>query len=99
MFPDTARHAVERLMTTALRVAVSDGTGGIDEACGTSLEVWTVIHDDSLHQLLAHRTLDLLFVKQHLLQLLGAFGAVAQMLPGTKVLVGRDGGGSVYVLP
>ena len=69
-------------MTTGLRVAVSDGTGGIDEAHGTSLKVRAVIHDDSLHQLLAHRALDLLFVEQRLLQLLRALGAVAQMLPG-----------------
>ena len=69
-------------MTTLLRVAVSDGAGGIDEARGTSLKVGTVIHDDPLRQLLAHRALDLLFVKQRLLQLLRTLGAVAQMLPG-----------------
>ena len=86
-------------MTTALRVAVSDGTGGIDEARGTSFEVGTVVHDDSLHQLLAHRALDLLFVKQHLLQLLGAFGAVAQMLPGGGQQVDAEEERMFYVLP
>ena len=50
-------------MATALRVAVSDGAGGVDEACGTSLEVGTVIHDNSLHQLVTHRALDVLFIK------------------------------------
>ena len=84
MFPDTTRRAAERLMTTALRVAMSDGAGGIDEARGTSLEVGTVIHDHSLHQLLTHRALDLLFVKQRLLQLLRTLGAVAQMLSGRR---------------
>ena len=82
MFPDTARHVAERLMAAALRVAMSDGAGGIDEARGTSLKVRTVVHDDSHHQLLAHRALDLLFVEQRLLQLLRTLGAVAQMLPG-----------------
>ena len=70
-------------MATALRVAVSDGAGGVDEACGTSLEVGTVVHDDPLHQLLAYRALDLLFIEQRLLQFLRAFGAVAQMLSGS----------------
>ena len=82
VFPNTARHVAERLTAAALRVAMSDGAGGIDEAHGTSLKVRTVVHDDSHHQLLAHRALDLLFVKQRLLQLLRALGAVAQMLPG-----------------
>ena len=75
-------------MATALRVAVSDGAGGVDEACGTSFEVGSVVHDDSLHQLLAHRALDLLLVQQRLLQLLGAFGAVAQVFSDGKALVG-----------
>ena len=88
MLPDTERHAEERVMATALRVAMSDGAGGVDETCGTSLEVGTVVHDDSLHQLLAHRALDLLPIKQRLLQLLGALCAVAQMLSGSKASVG-----------
>ena len=75
-------------MVTALRVAMSDGAGGIDEACGTSFKVGTVVHDDSLHYLLAHRALDLLPIKQRLLQPLGAFGAVAQMLSGNRASVG-----------
>ena len=75
---------------------MSDGTGWVDEACGTSLEVGTVVHDDSLHQLIAHRALDLLFIQQRLLQLLGALGAVAQVFSGSKALVGRcEGGGSI----
>ena len=71
-------------MIKALRVAVSDGAGGIDEACWTPLEVGTVVHDNSLHHLLAHRALDVLLIQQWLLQLLGAFGAVAQMLSGSN---------------
>ena len=78
------------MLKTSLRVAVSDGAGGIDEACGTSFEVGTVVRDDSLHQLLAHRALDLLLIKQRLLQFLGAFGAVAQMLSGSWALVGHE---------
>ena len=66
-------------MTASLRVAVSDGTGRIDEACWTSLEVGTIVHDDPLHDLLAHRALDLLLIEQRLLQLLGTLGAVAQV--------------------
>ena len=71
-------------MTKSLRVAMSDGTGWINQACGTSLEVGTIVHDDSVHQLITHRTLDVLFIEQRLLQLLRTFGAVAQMLSGSK---------------
>ena len=87
VLPDTSRDAAERVKATALRVAMSDGTGGIDEACRASLEVGTVVHDDSLHHLLAHRALNLLLIKQRLLELFGAFGAVAQMLSGSGVSV------------
>ena len=80
MLPETAIRVTEHDIAAALRVAMSDGTGRVDEAGGASLEVWTVVHDNSLHQLLAFWTLDLLFVQQCLLQLFGAFGAVTQVL-------------------
>ena len=46
---ETAMHVTELRKATALRVAVSDGAGRIDEAGGASLEVRTVVHNDSLH--------------------------------------------------
>ena len=71
-------------MMAALRVAMSDGAGRIDETRGTSLEVGTVVQDDSLHNLLAHRALDLLLIKQCLFQLLRALGAIAQVFSGSR---------------
>ena len=82
MLPETAMHVTELRKAAVLRVAMSDSTGRIDEAGGASLEVGTVVHDDSFHQLLAFWALDLLLVEQLLLQLLGTLGAVAQMLSG-----------------
>ena len=84
-------------MMTALRVAVSDGTGRIDEASGTSFEVGTVVHDDPLHQLITHRALDLLLIKQCLFQLIRTLGAVAQMLSGSRASVDCRGGNVLRV--
>ena len=83
MLSETAMCATELGKEAALRVAVSDVAGRINQTGGASLEVGTVVHDDSLHQLSAFWALDLLLIEQCLLQLLGTLGAVAQVFSGT----------------
>ena len=91
MLPETAMHVTELAKEAALRVSVSDGAGRIDEAGGASLEVGTVVHDDSLRQLSAFWAPDLLLVEKCLLQLLGTLGAVTQVLSSRKALFRLQG--------
>ena len=83
---ETVMCVIELGKEAALRVAVSDVAGRINQTGGASLEVGTVVHDDSLHQLSAFWALDLLLIEQCLLQLLGTLGAVAQVFSSRKSL-------------